>query len=161
MSAFVAKILHDVASPLSALRLGLDWAENSPSEALPHLARSVDQLESWLLAYRQLLVTPHMIDLNKFARFWCSEWHHTAAPTPLMLATLMVVLPGMKATVGTIASQPYGWRLELQAASPLMFFQNVDVHNTRMVLQSYVLERVKDLQETVEGNHYRCDVQPA
>lgn len=161
MSAFISKILHDVASPLSALRLGLDWAENSPSEALPHLAHSVEQLEIWLLAYRQLLVTPQAIDLGKFARFWCPKWHHTTTATPLMLATLMVVLPGVKATDANLTSQPNGWRLELHAPRPFTFFDNIDAANVRMVLQAYVLERVSHLQESWEGTRYCCDVQPS
>lgn len=161
VSAFIAKILHDLASPISALRLGLDWAENDPSEALPHVIRSVDQMDAWLQAYRQLLVTPQMIDLNKFTRFWCPEWHHTVTATPLMLATLMVVLPGMKATAGTLVPMPQGWRLELQTNHPLQFFHSVDAQNPRMVLQSYVLQNVKDLQEIAEGHRYRCDVLPA
>lgn len=161
MSAFVSKILHDVASPLSALRLGLDWAESSPAEALPHLGRSVDQLEAWVLAYRQLLVTPQSVDLKKFAHFWCPQWQSNAPATSLMLATIMVVLPNIKASSATLTAQSHGWRLEVQTPRPLTFFENVDVSNHRMVLQAYVLERVKHLQEAVEGTQYCCDVQPS
>lgn len=161
MSPFIGKILHDMASPLSALKLGLDWAENSPAEALPHLARSVEQLESWLMAYRQLLIAPQSIDLAKFAKFWCPEWQHAVTPTPLMLATLMVVLPGVKASSGSITAQGSGWRLEVCLPRSLRFFDNIDATNHRMVLQAYVLEHAQSLHESGEGNLYYCDVQPS
>lgn len=161
MTPLISKVLHDMASPLSALKLGLDWAQSSPQEAIPHLARSVDQLEAWVLGYRQLLVTPQTVDLNKFAKFWCPEWHHTVTATPLMLATLMVVLPNIKASAGTLTPQPQGWRLELKVPKSLHFFDNVDASNPRMVLQAYVLERAQHVHESGEGNRYCCDVQPA
>lgn len=158
----IAKVLHDLASPLSILKLGFDWLETDPKEAMPHLLKSVNQMEVWLNAYRQLLIEQKdEVEANKFARFWCANWVCQGGVPQPVLAALMVILPNTKPEHAELVKTTDGaWHLQASVSNVKNIFDNVDSGNPRMALHSYVLERAR-IQETATPTSYSCLIQPA